>query len=158
MSRLHDSAVRWLKGASNRTFVAWPVALFGVEAARAGGWPTLDAWAIPLLAAGYLLYRLVGRYRLREGGGGPGMSNPPERLVTNGPYRWTRNPMYVGHLFFFAGLAVLLHSDVAAAVGLAHATWFDWRVRRDERRLEAQFGEPYRDYHRRVKRWIPGLY
>jgi protein-S-isoprenylcysteine O-methyltransferase Ste14 len=112
---------------------------------------------LPLLALGYLQYYFVGRYRLREGGGGPGISIPPERLVTEGPYRWCRNPMYLGHLIFFAGLALALQSWLAAAVLACHLVWFDWRVRGDEARLAALFREPYRDYVARVKRWIPGI-
>jgi len=40
---------------------------------------------------------------------------------------------------------------------VVHIFWFDRRVREDEQRLVDLFGEPYRDYCRRVKRWIPGL-
>jgi len=40
---------------------------------------------------------------------------------------------------------------------VVHIFWFDRRVREDEQRLAELFGEPYRDYCRRVKRWIPGL-
>ena len=149
---------RWLKSTSNRTFVAWPVILFAAEALLQQGMPLLDYWALPLLAFGYLQYRWVGVYRTRLGGGGPGLSNPPDRIVEGGPYRWVRNPMYLGHLDFFAGLVWLLHSWVALAVLLFHVVWFDLRVRRDERHLAARFGEPYLDYCRRVKRWIPGVY
>jgi protein-S-isoprenylcysteine O-methyltransferase Ste14 len=149
--------VRWLASTSNRTFVLWPVALVCAEAALQGGFPRIEIWALPLLAWGYLQYYLVGRYRLREGGGGPGVSVPPERLVTGGPYRWCRNPMYLGHLIFLAGLALALQSWLAAAVLAAHLVWFDQRVRADEARLIALFGDPYRGYLARVKRWIPGL-
>jgi protein-S-isoprenylcysteine O-methyltransferase Ste14 len=65
--------------------------------------------------------------------------------------------MYLGHLIFFAGLALLL-SGLAWVVFAAYALWFDRRVREDEASLAAQFGEPYRDYLRRVKRWIPAVY
>ena len=115
-------------------------------------------WALPVLAWGYLQYKLVGTFRTREGGGGPGISKPPERIVSSGPYRWTRNPMYLGHLVFLAGLALALGSWIAAVVFAAHAAWFDRRVREDETRLAERFGDPYRDYCRRVKRWIPGVY
>lgn len=148
---------RWLKSTSNRTFVAWPIVLLGVEALLQQGWPRIIPWGLPLLAWGYLQYRLVGNYRSRIGGGGPGVSIPPERIVEAGPYRWVRNPMYLGHLIFFAGLAITLGSWVAAAVFAFHLFWFDRRVREDEERLLALFGAPYADYCRRVKRWIPGI-
>jgi protein-S-isoprenylcysteine O-methyltransferase Ste14 len=148
---------RWLKSTSNRTFIAWPIVLFTLEAMIQRGMPRLNLWALPLLAWGYLQYRWVGTLRAREGGGGPGISIPPERIVTGGPYRWIRNPMYLGHLVFFAGLALVLLSWVGAGVLAFHAFWFDRRVREDERRLEQLFGEPYREYRRRSKRWIPGI-
>lgn len=157
MSGAWKSVRRWLKSTSNRTFVLWPVALLLLEAARDGGWPGLNPWALPLLAWGYLQYRLVGRLRTARGGGGPGLSNPPERLVTDGPYRFSRNPMYLGHLIFFLGLAVLL-SGPAWVVWVAHLFWFDQRARRDEPHLQALFGSQYESYRRRVKRWVVGLY
>jgi protein-S-isoprenylcysteine O-methyltransferase Ste14 len=149
--------VKWLSSTSNRTFVLWPVLLACAEALIQQGVPRIQLWALPLLAWGYLQYHLVGRYRLREGRGGPGISVPPERLVIGGPYRFCRNPMYLGHLIFLAGLALFLESWLAAAVFACHLVWFDRRVRDDEARLAALFGEPYRDYVARVKRWIPGL-
>ena len=148
---------RWLKSTSNRTFIAWPLALLAVEALRQHGMPAIDPWGAPLLAWGYLQYRWVGAYRSRLGGGGPGVSVPPDRAVRAGPYRWVRNPMYLGHLIFFAGLAVLLRSWPGVALLVFHLFWFDRRVREDEQRLTALFGDDYRDYCRRVKRWIPGI-
>src|SRR5712691_4106078 len=50
-----------------------------------------------------------------------------------------------------------LDSWLAAAVFVFHAAWFDRRVRDDEARLTALFGDRYREYLARVKRWIPGL-
>jgi len=151
------AAAKWLSSSSNRTFILWPIVLLAAEALWQQGAPGVDFWALPFLAWGYLQYRLVGIYRLREGGGGPGISIPPERLVTGGPYRCCRNPMYLGHLIFLAGVALALQSWLAAAVLVVHAAWFDRRVRGDEARLAARFGEPYRDYAARVKRWIPGI-
>lgn len=148
---------RWLKSTSNRTFVAWPLALLALEAAIQWGVPRVAPWGLPLLAWGYLQYRWVGTFRSRLGGGGPGVSVPPDRIVDQGPYRWVRNPMYLGHLIFMAGLAVSLRSWPALAVFVFHVFWFDRRVREDERHLEALFGAPYRDYCARVKRWIPGV-
>ena len=158
MSAAGRAAARWLSSTSNRTFVLWPVVIFAAEAALQQGIPWIEIWGLPLLAWGYLQYRLVGNYRSREGGGGPGISVPPKRLVSGGPYRYCRNPMYLGHLIFLAGLAFALDSWLAAALFAFHAVWFDRRVRDDEARLSALFGNSYREYRARVKRWIPGLF
>ena len=157
MIRFGGAVTWWFRSTSNRTFVLWPIVLFSAEVTLQNGLPRIDPWALPLLAWGYMQYRLVGNYRLKEGGGGPGISIPPERLVTSGPYRYCRNPMYLGHLIFLAGIAAALHSWLAAAVFVLHAAWFDRRVRDDEARLTALFGDRYREYLARVKRWIPGL-
>ncbi len=150
-------AVRWMRSTSNRTFVFWPLLLIALQAAYDGGRPHLNLWALPLLAWGYWQYRWVGALRAERGGGGPGLSNPPLRLVSTGPYAWTRNPMYLGHLIFLAGLALLL-SGPAWLVLAAHVWWFERRVRDDEVRLLSLFGTPYRDYLCRVKRWLPAVY
>ena len=142
---------------SLRTFVVVPLVVLAWELLIRSGHLQLDPWFAPLLVWGYLQYKLVGRYRIRLGGGGPGMKTMPDHLVTGGPYAYTRNPMYLGHLIFLAGLALTLHSELAAVIALASAAFFHVRVRRDERRLRDFFGEPYAQYCARVKRWIPGL-
>ena len=149
---------RGLASTSNRTFIVWPLVLAALEALLQEGVPRIEWWGLPLLAWGYLQYRLAGNYRARMGGGGPGISIPPDRIVESGPYRYIRNPMYLGHLIFLVGLAVVLRSWIALAVFVLHAAWFDRRVREDEARLTQLFGDAYRDYCRRVKRWIPGVY
>ena len=85
------------------------------------------------------------------------MKTMPARLVTGGPYAYTRNPMYLGHLIFLAGLALTLRSELGALIFVANVVFFHVRVRRDEERLREFFGEPYAEYCGRVKRWIPGL-
>ena len=81
----------------------------------------------------------------------------PDRIVEDGPYRYVRNPMYLGHLIFMLGLAVTFVSWFALILFAARALWFHRRVLEDEARLEKIFGRAYLDYQRRVKRWIPGL-
>lgn len=149
------SPSRWLKGTSNRTFVLWPLLLFAAEALLQKGWPAVAWWGVPLMAWGYLQYKLVGRFRSRTGGGGPGMSVPPERLVTWGPYRFVRNPMYLGHMIFMAGLALTLCSWLGLALLVFHMPWFDARAREDEAHLARLFGADYEEYRRRVGRWLP---
>lgn len=146
---------RYLASTSRRNFVVLPAALLLVESLLARGWPDINPAGLILLPWGYLQYRLSGLYRRRHGGGGPGMALPPDRLVTTGIYAYTRNPMYLGHLIFIAGLAISLRSWIALAVLVAYVPWFQARVRRDEARLRDLFGAEYERYARRVKRWIP---
>src|SRR5207237_10623575 len=145
-------------GTSLRTFIVWPVVVLAWELVLNRGTLRFQPWYVPLLAWGYLQYRLVGNYRLKHGGGGPGMRTPPQRLVSEGPYAYCRNPMYLGHIIFLAGLALTLRSELAALIAIASALWFHLRVRKDERRLQQLFGERYGEYSARVKRWIPGLF
>lgn len=148
---------RWLKSTSRRTFVVYPALVIALELAFNRGRLPLTLWGAPLLVWGYLQYRQVGRYRTRLGGGGPGIDRPPERIVAEGPYRYVRNPMYLGHLIFMLGLAITFRSWPAAALLAFHMVWFDRRVREDEERLERLFGAEYRAYKARVSRWIPGV-
>lgn len=148
---------RFLKSTSNRTFIVYPIVIVAVEWLLHRGRLPFVPWFAPLLAWGYLQYRLVGEYRLATGGGGPGMSVLPERLVTSGPYRFTRNPMYLGHLIFMLGLALTFRSWLAGALLLFHCFWFHQRALEDEAQLQRLFGEAYDVYAARVKRWIPGL-
>jgi protein-S-isoprenylcysteine O-methyltransferase Ste14 len=140
-----------------RTFAIYPVVVVAFELVRHGGTLKVMPWGVPLLVWGYLQYRVAGSYRARHGGGGPGLDVPPQRLVGDGPYRYSRNPMYLGHLIFMAGLALTFWSWLALAILVANLFWFDRRVRGDEQRLLQHFGASYAEYCRRVKRWIPGL-
>ncbi|MDP9417202.1 MAG: isoprenylcysteine carboxylmethyltransferase family protein [Actinomycetota bacterium] len=144
-----------VRSTSRRTFAVIPAVVLA-EQAMSGRRLHLR-WA-PLLAWGYLQYRLCGTYRIRRAGGPPGMSQgEPDQLVATGPYALTRNPMYMGHLVFLGGLTLVTRSPVAlaAAAGLVH--WFDERARKDHRRLVRMFGAPYEEYAARVPRWLPGL-
>ena len=114
----------------------------------------VDARWLPLLAAGYALYRGAGEYRARQAAGPPGFERPPDRLLTDGPYAFTRNPMYLGHLVFMTGLVLATRSRLAVLLALRQYVRFSERVAIDERRLERIFGDEYREYVARVPRWI----
>ena len=150
--------LHWLGRTPVQTFILSPPAVIAFELARPGSAIAIVPWGVPLLLWGYLQYLLVGRYRLRLGGGGPGMAAPPQRIVARGPYRYTRNPMYLGHLIFMSGLVVTFWSWFALILLAGRAAWFQYRVRGDEARLEAKFGADYTAYRAQVKRWIPGLF
>lgn len=148
---------RWLKSTSRRTFVVYPLCIVVIELLIRRGDLQFVIWGVPLLIWGYAQYRLSGVYRTSHGGGGPGIDIPPERVVDSGIYAYTRNPMYLGHLIFMLGLAITFCSIPAALLLVFHVFWFQRRVREDELHLTTMFGETYRDYLARVKRWIPGV-
>ena len=141
-----------------RTFVIYPVVALVWEVAIDGVQFEPNLWFAPLMIWGYLQYRLCGRYRLRRGGGGPGLETPPDRLVATGFYAYTRNPMYLGHIIFLTGLTLALKSSLAALITIATAIWFHLRVVGDEKKLVQRLGQPYVNYLASVKRWIPGLF
>jgi protein-S-isoprenylcysteine O-methyltransferase Ste14 len=140
-----------------QTFILCPLAVMAFELVLHRGAPTIVPWGAPLLLWGYLQYRLVGRYRLPLAGGSAGMDVPPQRVISRGPYRFTRNPMYLGHLIFLLGLAVTFWFWFATVILACRALWFHRRVLQDEQRLQAIFGAEYAAYRTRVKRWIPGI-
>lgn len=79
----------------------------------------------------------------------------PSTLVVEGPYKFTRNPIYLSVVVIFFGLAILLGSltlfIIAIALFIIFRTWFiSW----EEKRLEEEFGEEYLEYKRRVRRWL----
>jgi protein-S-isoprenylcysteine O-methyltransferase Ste14 len=79
----------------------------------------------------------------------------PPHLVVSGPYNYSRNPMYVSGLFTWFGWAVFYGSPAVLAVLALLWSLFAFRViPREERQLEALFGQEYREYKRRVRRWI----
>ena len=80
---------------------------------------------------------------------------PVSSLVTDGPFRYTRNPGYLGIAMTYAGLASL--ANALWAILLLPATLFVIQrgvIEREERYLERKFGEEYLRYKARVRRWI----
>ena len=78
----------------------------------------------------------------------------PERLVAEGPYAYSRNPMYLAWTLLYAGTSFVLNSSwplrlLPLVLGATHAV-----VLREERDLEARFGTSYRSYKARVRRYL----
>ena len=79
---------------------------------------------------------------------------PSTTIVATGVFAWLRNPMYVGGTAALIGLAILLASDwmVVTTVVMVLVLHFGV-VQREERYLEAKFGDAYRNYKARVSRY-----
>ncbi|MQB00743.1 MAG: hypothetical protein GEU78_10695 [Actinobacteria bacterium] len=140
------------RATSARTFLYWPGAVAFHALVTRG---RFDGRFVPGAIVGFLLYRFGGNYRTTRGGGGPGLTSPPDRIVTTGPYAVSRNPMYFGHLITFASFVGATRSLLFAAVFGWHVHWFDHRVREDERSLTDRFGADYVCYREQVPRWLP---
>lgn len=81
--------------------------------------------------------------------------NDPTLLVTDGFFRWSRNPMYLGFAVLLTGLAVLLGALVPFLGPLAFIVIADrWYIAFEEKALKRKFGERYEAYQRATRRWI----
>ncbi|MGH7644806.1 MAG: methyltransferase family protein [Gemmatimonadales bacterium] len=96
-----------------------------------------------------LTFALVGK-------GTPAPFDPPRRLVVGGPYRFVRNPMYVGAGLALAGAALFYQSlAVLGYTALFFALTHTFVLFYEEPTLQRSFGEEYEAYRRRVGRWWP---
>ena len=80
---------------------------------------------------------------------------PTTAIVGSGPYRFTRNPMYVAMACAYIGISLVLNNLWALVLLPVVVIVVDtFVIRREERYLTAKFGEPYREYCARVRRWL----
>ncbi len=124
---------------------------------RDGATPRPVAWpALVVIAAGAALYLACLWVFARVGRGTPGPWDAPRRLVTVGPYRWVRNPIYIGALLVVLGEAWLFRSPPLLVYAGAAAICFHLFVLSyEEPTLHRTFGDTYAAYMRAVPRWIP---
>jgi protein-S-isoprenylcysteine O-methyltransferase Ste14 len=122
--------LEWRWGAANALF-GWTLV---------GGGLLLFGWTLATL---WLHRTTVNPYRAANS------------LCVGGPFRFSRNPIYLGDWFLLAGISLLLGTEWPLA--FAPLIWFMIRygvIRHEEAHLEAKFGDAYRDYKRQVRRWL----
>lgn len=126
-------------------WIAWPR-----SATR--GVPAMGAWV--LVGAGGALYLSSLVSFVRDGEATPAPIDAPRRLVVCGPYRWVRNPMYLGVLTVVLGWTVLFRSWALVLYGVAIGVAFQLFILFfEEPRLRQTFGEEYVRYCRQTPRW-----
>ncbi|HEX3624584.1 MAG TPA: isoprenylcysteine carboxylmethyltransferase family protein [Verrucomicrobiae bacterium] len=82
-------------------------------------------------------------------------NRPVTALVTNGPFRYSRNPLYVAMTVIYLGMTLSTGSWWPLAALLPALAMVHWRIiLREEQFLENRFGESYRSYKTRVRRWV----
>jgi protein-S-isoprenylcysteine O-methyltransferase Ste14 len=109
----------------------------------------------PLLIVGGFVVGLLGLREMRRAGTNVDPYRPATSIVTGGPYRFTRNPMYVGFTLMYVGISAL--ANALLPVLLLPAVQRLMRrgvIEREERYLELKFGDEYLQYKGRVRRWI----
>jgi protein-S-isoprenylcysteine O-methyltransferase Ste14 len=119
----------------------------------------IDRWL--LVATGALLFTTGAATMLAAAGlfRRLGTHVPPSRpttlIATTGPYRWTRNPMYLGMALVYSGIAIGFDGAIALALlPLVLIVIQRQVIAREERYLEAKFGDDYRRYKAEVRRWL----
>ncbi len=121
----------------------------------------IDVYGMSLLGLlpfilGTALYLRCAYDFVRSGRGTPAPISPPVQLVSEGPYGYVRNPMYIAVLCVLAGEVVLYRDPGLLWYFMALATAFHIVVvSYEERTLRRQFGDSYSRYCEAVPRWIP---
>jgi protein-S-isoprenylcysteine O-methyltransferase Ste14 len=122
---------------------------------------TIPAWAFPL---GFILIFMGGLLALwcivtfvARGRGTPAPFDPPREFVAAGPYRYVRNPMYVGAFGILVGAGLALRSPSIIGLAILFLLFTHLLVvLYEEPSLTRRFGDPYRRYRSTVRRWLPG--
>lgn len=123
-----------------RPMILGPSAVTGIVLASAGA--LLAGWCV-------LTFAFVGR-------GTPAPFDPPRHLVVTGPYRYLRNPMYLGAVLALSGAALFYRSVGLLAYAVLFLTAAHLFVLGyEEPTLTRLFGADYDAYRARVRRWLP---
>jgi len=126
--------------------LAWPAALLPAPLQYVIG-GALILPALVLAASGVLRFRRAGTHVEPY--------KPTTALVTDGPYRWSRNPIYLALALAGAGIALAVDSAWMLASILPFVLVLRYGVvAREERYLERKFGQAYLDYKASVRRWL----
>lgn len=134
-------------------FIAWPPLL---------GWSSMGIpapvrWAGAAILAPGVGLALWARFTLGRSSTVTAVPAPDAELVTRGPYRWLRHPIYSAGLLMLPGSAALTDSAFVLGVGALLLVVLDVRTRREERLLLERFGDDYRHHMDRTHRWLPRL-
>lgn len=138
------SAIAGAIGLGETFPLAWP----GVDDAAT----RLVGYAFGLAGAALLVWSVV---TLRRHGTTVHPDRPASVLVTGGPFKLRRNPIYLAHLLILLGVAELTKNVWFAILVLPYAALVTWlAILPEERHLEEQFGDTYRDYKERTRRLL----
>jgi len=117
----------------------------------------LDAFGLGVAACGQAVrFLVIGYAYIQRGGVNKRLA--ASRLVCEGIYAHSRNPMYVGNFLLLAGLVIIYHSPTVYLLAFPTYLLGIWTIiKSEEEFLAQQFGSEYADYCRRVNRFLPRL-
>ncbi|HEU0274989.1 MAG TPA: isoprenylcysteine carboxylmethyltransferase family protein [Candidatus Udaeobacter sp.] len=146
-------------------YMAGFILLFGWLALRVQPWDEslkipLPAWSkvvgMVAVTLGVLIVSACAAVFVARGRGTPAIFDPPRKFVATGPYKFVRNPMYIGGSILLIGfglyrqsLAILLYSVVIILLFHLYVIFIE------EPGLESRFGKSYFAYKQSVNRWLP---
>jgi protein-S-isoprenylcysteine O-methyltransferase Ste14 len=134
--------------------------LIAAGASYLAGWPRVPGLPVVplgvlLIIAGVALAVASARLFRREGTEINPTSLTNRKLVTSGPFNFTRNPMYLSLATIALGIAFAVGAWPMFLVPIALFATVNWvHIPFEEAKMRRQFGEAYDDYARRVRRWI----
>jgi protein-S-isoprenylcysteine O-methyltransferase Ste14 len=124
----------------------WPLRL------RAPVWLRISG-ALPLLGA--IVLAVWGRRKMLRAGTNLNPYKPTLSIVTDGPFKFTRNPLYLSNVLAYLGLTIILNTFWPLVFLVPMVLVFDYGIiQREERYLQAKFGDAYLAYRTRVRRWF----
>jgi len=128
-------------------------------------WPIDPGFALPapdryyigsaIIVGAILVFGLWPVVLFRKGGQSENPWKPTSHIETRGPYKFTRNPMYLQMVLVCIGVAIALSNWwILLLTPVAASALYSLAIKPEEAYLEEQFGENYLDYKRKVRRWI----
>ncbi len=119
-----------------------------------GELPIDSWWGIALIGAGLVLFMwAIPLFKKHATTIEP--RGTPSALIAEGPYKFSRNPIYVGYILIALGIVVLVNDWVMLIAPLVFLSVVNWVViPYEEEMLDAELGDAYRSYRARVRRWL----
>jgi len=119
--------------------------------------PAVGILGVALFIAGLSLY-FVSRLTLGRFFSEAIRIKPEHKLITNGPYRFIRHPIYLGEILYFLSIPMIFGSIYGFFVMLALIPMLLHRIGVEEKVLISKFGQEYIEYTQKTKKLIPCIY
>jgi protein-S-isoprenylcysteine O-methyltransferase Ste14 len=128
----------------------WPMRL--LPASSSATWAQIVGAVMVVFGAVLMIW---GRTTMVRSGTNVNPGEPTLAIVTDGPFRFTRNPLYLGGTIVYLGLGVGINSAWLMVLFAPMILLLHWGIiRREEGYLEAKFGDIYLNYKAHVRRWL----